>query len=105
MPQPTHPKEFFIALAVLALLHSVVSFAASRFLTKTTVESSTDHPPVQTTTPEQQARGESTITLKHTEVVSKVVPMPVVLYMWFGYAGLAAALLYSVYFGFVMASD
>jgi hypothetical protein len=98
MPHPTHTKEFFIALAVLALVHSLVSFAAYRFLTKTTVESSTDHPPVQTTTPDQQSRGETTITLMHTEVVSRVVPMPVVLYMWFGYAGLAAAVLCSLYF-------
>ena len=98
MPHPTHTKDFLIALAVLTLVHSFVSFAAYRFLTKTTVESSTDHPPAQTTTPEQQARGETTITLMHEEVVSRVVPMPVVLYIWFGYAGLTAAMLYSLYF-------
>jgi hypothetical protein len=91
-------KEFFVALAVLALVHTLVSFAAYRFLTKRTVEFSTDYPPVETAPPEQQARGVTTITLRHTEVMSRVVPTPVVLYMWFGYAGLAAAVLYLLYF-------
>jgi hypothetical protein len=91
-------KPFFIALVTLALIHSAVSFCAYRFLTKTTVESSTDAPPIETTNPDQRASGESSIVLIHTEVVRKAVPTPVIFYMWFGYVGLAAAALYALYF-------
>jgi hypothetical protein len=92
-------KPFFIALVTLALVHSAVSFGAYRFLTKTTaVESSTDAPPVETTTPEQRAQGQSTFTVTHTKMVTRAIPTPVVFYMWAGYIGLAAAALYALYF-------
>ena len=91
-------KPFFIALVTLALVHSAISFGAYRFLTRTTVESSTDAPPVETTTSEQRAQGQSTFTLTHTEMVRREIPMPVVFYMWAGYIGLAAAALYALYF-------
>lgn len=94
----SHMKQFFIALVALALVHSAVSICAFRFLAKTTVESSTDLPPVETTTPDQRARGESSVTLTHAEVVKRAIPTPVIFYLWFGYAGLAAAALYALYF-------
>ncbi len=96
MQNPT--RMFFVALAVLLLTHSLVSFLAYRLLTVTKVQSSTAIPPVETTTPEQQARGITTLTLGQAEVVERRVPMPVILYILFGYAGLLAAVVYSVYF-------
>lgn len=91
-------KQFFIALVTLALVHSAVSFGAYRFLTRTTVESSTDAPPVETTAPDQRASGQRSFTFAHTEMVSRAIPTPVIFYMWFGYIGLAAAALYALYF-------
>lgn len=91
-------KPFFIALVTLALVHSAVSFGAYRFLTKTTVESSTDAPPVETTTPGQRAQGQSTFTHTHIETVKRYIPTPVVFYVCAGYIGLAAAALYALYF-------
>ena len=91
-------KQFFIALATLALVHSVVSFAAYRFLTKTTVQSSPGTPPIETTTPEQRARGELSFVGGDMKVVRKAVPAPVIFYVCAGYAGLAIAALYPLYF-------
>ena len=91
-------KPFFIALVTLALVHSAVSFGAYRLLTKSTVETSTDTPPVETTTPEQRTQGQSSFTLRHTEMVRRAIPIPVIFYVWAGYIGLAAAALYALYF-------
>ena len=91
-------KRFLITLAVLALVHSIVSFCAYRFLTKTVVKSSSESPPAETTTPDQRGRGESTFTLTHTEIVERAVPTPIIFYTWFGYCGLAASALYALYF-------
>jgi len=91
-------KPFLISLIALVLVHSAVSFGAYRLLTKTTVESSTDVPPVETTTPQQRAQGQSTFTLTHKETVRRAIPAPVIFYVWAGYIGLAAAALYALYF-------
>jgi hypothetical protein len=91
-------KLFFIALVTLALVHSAVSFGAYRFLTRTTVELLPGPPPVETTTPNQRASGQSSFTLSSTELVRRAIPTPVVFYMWFGYIGLAASALYALYF-------
>ncbi len=93
-------RPFFTALLLLALVHSLVSFGAYRFLTETTVESSTDASPVNTTTPDERAQGKSSFVLTHTGVVKRIIPTPVIFYMWFGYSGLAAAGLYALYFRF-----
>jgi hypothetical protein len=94
-------KLFLVALGALALVHTLVSFAAYQFLTETKLLSTNtpDSTPVDITTPEQRARGESSFRLR-TEVktYSKAVPTPVIFYMWSGYAGLAAAVLYFAYF-------
>jgi hypothetical protein len=89
-------KLFLIALGALAVVHTVVSFAAYQFLTPTKLLSaSTDPTPVDTTTPEQRARGESSFRLRSdVKTYSKAVPTPVIFYMVSGYAGLAAAVLY-----------
>ena len=95
-------KQFFIVLVTLALVHSAVSFGAYRLLTKTSVGSSTEGPPVETTTPEERASGRASFTWTHTEVVivTKYRPTAVVFYMWSGYIGLVAAVLYAFYFRF-----
>lgn len=91
-------KSFYIALFALTLVHSAVSLGAYRFLAKTTVECSRDIPAIDTTTPEQRAAGQSTLTLSHWQAVTREIPTPVVFYMWAGYIGLAAAAFYAVYF-------
>jgi hypothetical protein len=93
----TSMKPFFISLGVLVLVHSLISFAAYRFLTKTTVLSTTDYPPVETTTADEKARGERTIVLQHSTEMARSTPMPVYFYIWSGYVGLGAAALYALY--------
>jgi len=89
-------KQFLIALAALAVVHTAVSFAAYRLLTKTTVESARDEPPVERTTAADQTREVTMITLMQTKTMTKAAPIPVVFYMWAGYAGLALAVLYAL---------
>ena len=91
-------KQFLIALAALAVVHTAVSFGAYRLLTKTTVESAKDEPPVETTTVADRARGVTTIALMHTKRMTKAVSTPVLFYIWSGYVGLAVAALYALYF-------
>src|SRR3954462_5209127 len=89
-------KAFWTALAVLVVVHSIVSFAAYQFLTKTTVESMTQLPAHETI--EKRSDGITVITNLKARVVTKVVPNPVIFYVWCGYGGLAAALIYAVVF-------
>src|SRR3954462_9842345 len=91
-------KAFWTALAVLVVVHSIVSLAAYQFFTKTSVGSKTKYPTVEVTTPEQRARGEAAFTSLERSVVTKSRPTPVIFYVWFGYGGLAAALVYAVLF-------
>ena len=84
--------RFFFALAVLLLIHSVVSLGAYRWLTKTTVRESRKDLPVEVTTAEQEQRGEKAY-ITNTRVVSRVVPWPVPCYIWAGYVGLGASFL------------
>lgn len=81
------------------LVHTLVCLAAYRFLTETKVLSAEQLPDIETTTAEQRARGESSFELmREVKTISKAVPTPVVCYMWAGYAGLAASVIYSMYF-------
>jgi hypothetical protein len=91
-------KQFFIALVTLTLVHSAVSFGAYRLLTKTTVQPSTQTPPVETTTPEERTSGQSSFTMTYTKTVRRAVPTPIIFYMWAGYIGLTAAAVYALYF-------
>ena len=92
-------KDFWLALAALAVAHTLVSFAAYRLLTETRNNwASTETPPVETTTPAEQARDIRSFEIRERLSVTKIVPTPVIFYMWSGYAGLAAAVLYLAYF-------
>lgn len=95
---PTDWKGFFAALAVLTVVHSIVSLVAYRCFEVKTVEASVYHAANETTTPEQRARGEASIALKHETVVTRAVPNPVVFYVWFGYLGLAVAVVTTIWF-------
>ena len=83
-----------IAFIVLLVAHSLVSLAAYRFLTTTTRSPlPVDSTPVETTTAEQRARGESSYRITTgQELVSREIPHSVRLYVIFGYAALALAL-------------
>lgn len=82
------------AFVVLLVIHTLVSFAAFRFLTTTTrTPVPVDSTPVETTTAEQRARGESTFQIiSGREQVVISVPWSVRLYVLFGYVALAVAL-------------
>jgi len=88
-------KTFWISLTVLVLVHSIVSFAAYRFLTKTT-DVASPLPDGETTTIEKRSDGITVITNLKARVVTRVVPTPVIFYVWCGYGGLAAALVYAL---------
>jgi hypothetical protein len=87
-------KAFWLSLSVLVVVHSIVSFGAFRLLTKTTSE--TRFPDRETI--EKRSDGITVITNLKARVVTKVVPNPVIFYVWCGYGGLAAALIYAVVF-------
>ena len=89
----THSNQFLLALLVLLVVDTGVSLSAYRWLTKTrTVQVSGQQPPVDITTPAQQARGEKAISvLWESQVITRVVPTPVVYYVWAGYLGLGFA--------------
>jgi len=82
------------AFVALLIIHSVVSACAYRFLTTTTrTPLPVDQTPVETTTVEQRARGESTFRIATGgEKVTRTVPWVVPLYVCFGYAALALAI-------------
>lgn len=89
----TSSKAFWVSLAVLFALHTVVSFASYRLFTVSSPMPG-DGTPVEITTPEQKAAGESSF-----RVVTgrKVTPMPVVFYICGGFAALGGAALFMVY--------
>ena len=89
---PVSQNQFFLALAVLLVIHTAVSLGAYRWLTKTTVQESPKNIPVEATMPEQAQRGER-VYIANTRIVSRIVPWPVPCYIWAGYAGLGAAFL------------
>jgi hypothetical protein len=91
-------KAFWVAFTALVVVHSIVSLAAYQFFTKTSVGSKTKYPTVEVTTSEQRARGEASFASLEKSIVTKSRPTPLVFYIWFGYAGLAAALAYAVLF-------
>lgn len=87
-----------IAFIVLLAVHTVVSFAAYRLLTtKTSAALPFDSTPVDTTIPEQRARGESSFQIVTArEQVDVTIPWSVRLYVVFGYAGLVVALFMAI---------
>lgn len=91
-----------VAFVVLLAIHSLVSLGAYRFLTTTTrMPLPVDSTPVETTTSEQRARGESSFEiLTGREQVEISVPWSVRLYVAFGYAGLAMALVIALAYQF-----
>ena len=86
----------FFAFVVLLIVHSLVSFAAYRFLT-TTIRTSlpVDSTPTDITTAEERARGVSSFRVAtERQAVSIEVPWSVRLYVIFGYAALAVAVIF-----------
>ena len=90
-------NPFLLALAVLFLVHTATSVAAYRWLTQTTVEQMPPGEIVETTTPEQDQRGEK-VYISNKRTVTHAIPFPVPCYVVGGYAGLlVAVLLWAVY--------
>jgi hypothetical protein len=83
-----------VAFVVLLIVHSFVSVAAYRLLTtRTRTALSFDTTPVDTTTTAQLARGERSFQIATGgEQITRTVPWVVPLYVLFGYAALALAL-------------
>jgi hypothetical protein len=90
MNASTLQNQFFLALLVLLLVHTGVSAAAYRWLTKTAVQEWPKDTIVETTTPEQAQRGEK-VFIGNKRVVSRSVPWPVPCYIIGGYVGLGVA--------------
>jgi hypothetical protein len=85
-------NPFLTALAVLFAIHTAVSAAAYRWLTKTRVEQMPPGAIIETTTSEQAQRGEK-VFIANKRTVSHSVPWPVPCYVIGGYAGLLVAVL------------
>ena len=83
-------SQFFLAFVVLLLVHTGVSAAAYRWLTKTTVQEWPKDAIMETTTAEQAQRGEK-VFIGSKRVVTRSVPWPVPCYIIGGYFGLAMA--------------
>ena len=91
--ETTQNQIFFFALVVLVAVHTAISLGAWHWLTKTTVLQEWPRDvPVEVTAFEYQRRGEK-IYIANKRVVSRMVPWPVPLYIWAGYAGLAGSAL------------
>jgi hypothetical protein len=88
------------AVVVLLVVHSLVSLAVCQFLTtKTHTALPVDSTPVETTTAEQRARGESSFRMVTArEQVTITVPWSVRLYVIFGYVALAVAFIMALIF-------
>jgi hypothetical protein len=88
-------NQTLIAFIVLLIVHSLVSVGAYRFLTTTTRTSlPVDSTPMDVSTAEQKARGVTTFeVVTRSEAVTIEVPWSVRLYVIFGYAALAVALI------------
>jgi hypothetical protein len=86
----TPQNQFFLALLVLLVVHTGVSAAAYRWLTRTIVQEWPKDMVVETTTPEQAQRGE-TVYMGNKRVVMRSTPWPVACYTIGGYVGLAVA--------------
>jgi hypothetical protein len=83
-----------LAWVVLLVVHTAVTLGAYRWLAKSTVIwKYSDSTIVETTTAEQEARGESSFTTREEVVVGSTVPIPVLCYVYAGYAGLGLAAL------------
>ena len=89
----TSSKAFWVSLAVLIALHTVVSFASYRVFTVSSPMPG-DGTPVDITTPEQKAAGESSFQVVTNRTVT---PMPVVFYIYGGFVALGVATLFMVY--------
>jgi len=89
----TSARDFWVSLAVLFTLHTVVSFASYRLFTVRSPLPG-DGAPIETTTPEQRAAGESSFRVVTNR---RVTPMPVIFYICGGFAALGAATLFMVY--------
>ena len=84
-------NQFFFALLMLLLVHTCVSAAAYKWLTKTTVQEWPKDTVVETTTPQEALRGQK-VYMANKRVVSRSMPWPVPCYIIGGYVGLAVAI-------------
>jgi hypothetical protein len=86
------------AFVVLLLVHSLVSICAYQFLTtRTQTALPVDPTPVETTTPEQRALGETSFQITTgAGRVTRSVPWVVTFYVSFGYVALALAIAFAI---------
>lgn len=89
----TSARAFWISLAVLFALHTIISFASYRLFTVSSPMPG-DGTPVEITTPEQKAAGETSF---RVVVNRRCTPMPVLFYICGGFVALGAATLFMVY--------
>lgn len=86
-------KNFWLTLLVLVFVHTAVCFAADRLFTSR-YTAPPDAAPVETTTPEQMARGEASFTMVTARIER---PFSVIFYTFAGYIGLLAAAAWALF--------
>jgi hypothetical protein len=86
-------KNFWLTLLVLLCVHTAVCFAADRLFTSR-YTAPPDATSVETTTPEQRARGEASFTMVKGRTER---PVSVIFYAFAGYVGLLAAAAWALF--------
>ena len=86
-------KNFWLTLLVLLCAHTAVCFAADRLFTSR-YTAPPDAAPVETTTPEEKARGVTSFTMVTRRIER---PFSVVFYTLAGYIGLLAAAVWALF--------
>ena len=94
MSTPANPFPAPLALIVLLFIHTAVSYGACRWMSHPTlVWEKNNQSPIETTTPDQQARGEKSFIIGSTHRLFSPVSIPVLCYIGAGYAGLGLAVI------------
>ena len=92
MNTPANSCPVLLAFIVLLMVHTAVSYGTCRWMAKPTLLWETGkQPPVETTTPKQEARGEKSFEFRKKAQLFSSVPIPVLCYAFTGYAGLGLA--------------
>ena len=85
--------NFWLTLLILVCVHTAVCFAADRVFTLR-YTAPPNAAPVETTTPDQKARGEKSFTILMSRIER---PVTIIFYTLAGYVGLLAAAAWGVF--------
>src|SRR5271170_4772120 len=89
-------KLYIFTIVVILIVHSLVSFCCYEYFVPLTAKHSFVSKS-DITTPDEKARGEMTFAILNKHVITKVVPVPLIIYIWSGYASVAVSLVIALY--------